>query len=203
MSSHFSSIWTSLLLPISLIALIGNNNPAVAVSSPQELANIQLSSKPSGEIKSVEPAEKIQFFCGSSYNDRLKKNVPTMIAQKGLQKRTIAQWVNSMDEYWTPERRCQQVSRGMQLANTAGNLKYITNGKMSDRRVICTTTEVNGDCKNVLMTVRPKDKPLKLLIEFNEIFNFHSDIVDQHTCGDPQIYLRIDLDRLWRNAGKV
>ena len=206
MNSYFSSICTAILLPISLIALMGNNNASVAVSSQQERANLQLGNKPIGETKSDKSAEKIQLTCGSSYNARLKKNVPTTIAQKGSEKRAIAQWVKPMGNYWTPQRRCQQVSQGMQAANAAGNLKYITNGKISKQRVICTETEVRGDCNNLLMALRAGDGSLKFLSEIKDILHCYyldNGIILEQSSHEAQINLSIDLDRLWETAPKV
>jgi Circadian oscillating protein COP23 len=205
MNSYFSSICTAILLPISLISSIGNN-PAIAVSSGLERSNIQPSDRLISDATLTNPIEKIQLFCGISYNTRLKKNVPTTIAQKGSEKRAIAQWLKPMGDYWTPERRCQQVSQGMQAANSAGNLKYITSGKMNGQRVICTETEVSGDCNNLLMALRVEDKSLKFLGEIKEIFNgYNSSFICGwgSSSGEPGIDLSIDLDRLWENSPKI
>jgi hypothetical protein len=53
------------------------------------------------------------------------------------------------------------------------------------------------------MTMRRDDKPLKFMNEFREIFNGRSEGVVEHSSGEPQIYLRINLKQLWKNAPKV
>ena len=203
MKNYFLSIYAAILLPVTLLWLAGNHNPANAVSSQPE----QVQVKPSRQLVSQnEPAEiedKIQFTCGTSYNNRLNKKVPTTLAWSPSGKRAMIQWVKQMDSNWTPEKRCQEVSQRMQQANIAGTMKFITNGKMNGQRVICSATEINGDCKNLLITLRPIDEPLKFMTEFREVFNGRSEGVVVHSSGEPQIYLRIDLNQLWKNAPKV
>jgi Circadian oscillating protein COP23 len=205
MKTYLPSVGSAFLLFTSLFTLACNIQSSGAASSQSDALNIF----PRSQLVSInEPAltDKIQLTCGSSYNARLKKNVPTTIAQKGSEKRAIAQWVKPMGEYWTPERRCQQVSQGMQAANTVGNLKYITNGKMNGQRVICTETEPAGDCNNLLMALRAEDKPLKFLGEIQVLFNgyyYYSFVCTGYSSGEPQIEYTIDLDRLWENAPKA
>jgi Circadian oscillating protein COP23 len=200
MTTYFSLIYTAILLPTSLLAI----DPSIAINYQSVRANIL----PESQLVSVnKPAleGKIQLTCGSSYNDQLKKNVPTTIAQKGSEKRAIAQWVEPMGNYWTQQRRCEQVSQGMQAANAAGNLKYITNREMSGQRVICTETEPAGDCNNLLMALRTEDKSLKFLGEIKGLFNGHYPFICifGHYSGEPQLDYSIDLDQLWKNAPKI
>jgi Circadian oscillating protein COP23 len=203
MKNHFSSICAAILLPVTLLSLAGNHNPASAVSSQPERLQIKHSRQLVSQNEPAEIEDKIQFTCGTSYNNRLNKKVPTTLAWSPSGKRALIQWVKQMDSNWTPEKRCQEVSRRMQEANTAGTMQFITNGKMNGQRVICSATEVNGDCKNLLMTMRRDDKPLKFMTEFREIFNGRSEGVVEHSSGEPQIYLRINLNQLWKNAPKV
>jgi Circadian oscillating protein COP23 len=203
MKNHFSSICTAILLPVTLLVLTGNHNPASAASYQPERLQIQPSRRLVSQNQPAEIEDKIQFTCGTSYNNRLNKKVPTTLAWSPSGKRALIQWVKQMDNNWTPEKRCQEVSRRMQEANTAGTMQFITNGKMNGQRVICSATEVNGDCKNLLMTMRRDDKPLTFMNEFREVFNGRSEGVVEHSSGEPQIYLRINLKQLWKNAPKV
>jgi Circadian oscillating protein COP23 len=204
MKNYFSSVSSAFLLFASLSTLTCTIQSSSAVSFQSDRSSILSISQ---LVSANEPAleDKIKLICGSSYNDRLKKNVPTTIAQKGSEKRAIAQWVEPMGNYWTPQRRCEQVSQGMQAANAAGNLKYITNRKMSGQRVICTETEPAGDCNNLLMALRTEDKSLKFLGEIKGLFNGHYSFtcIFDHNSGEPQLDYSIDLDRLWKNAPKV
>jgi Circadian oscillating protein COP23 len=203
MKKHFSSISTSILLSLSFAILNCTESQARAVSIDRVPANLSPSSQLVSQNESGELENQAQFTCASTYNDRLKKRVPTTIAWNGSGKRAFIQWVKQMDKYWTPEKRCQEVSQRMQEAYTAGTFKYLTNGKMNGQRVICTTTEINGDCKNLLMTLRPEDKPLKFMNELTELFNSRSDGPIEHSSGERRIYIRVNLNQMWKNAPSV
>jgi Circadian oscillating protein COP23 len=179
MNSYFSSICTAVLLPISFISLMGNNNPSSAVSSQPERANIQASSQLISDNRSVEPAEKVQFYCGKSYHGRLDKKVPTTIAQKGSEKHVLIQWVKPIGKYWTPEKRCQEASHRMQVANATGKIEYIINGKMNGQNVICSAISVGGGCNKLLITLHPGDKPLNFLIEFKDVLHGRPEPTEQ------------------------
>jgi Circadian oscillating protein COP23 len=179
MNNYYSLICTAILLPISFIALMGNNNPPVAVSYQREQVSTQLSSKPSGETKSAEPAEKVEFFCGSTYSARLHKKVPTTIAQKGAEKFMLVQWIRPMGDDWTPQKRCQEFARRMQAANHAGTVNYIISGKMNGQQVICTAAKVDGDCQYLLMTLHPDDKPSQFVSDLQDTLHGQGGIVEQ------------------------
>jgi hypothetical protein len=157
----------------------------------------------SPDESSTAPEEKIQFTCASTFNNKLQKKVPTTVAWKPSDKRAIVQWIEPMDDYWTPERRCSEISQRMQAADDAGTLKYLTNGKMNGQKVICTAIEVNGDCKNLLMTLRPQDKSIEFLSELKDVFNGRSEGPPQHSSGEPQLYIKVDLEEMWKNARQV
>jgi Circadian oscillating protein COP23 len=199
MKNHFSSVCTAILL----MAAIGNNHPVSAVSSQPTGSNITPSTQLVSQNELAEPEAKMQFTCGTSNNPRLNKRVPTTLAWSPAGKRALIQWVKQMDSNWTPEKRCQEVSKRMQEASNAGTMQYITNGKMNGQRVICTAMEVRGDCKNLLMTLRPGDNPLKFMGEFQEIFNGRSDEPVIHNSGYPQIYLRVNFKEMLKNAPKA
>lgn len=199
MKNYFSSVCTAILL----MAAIGNNHPASAVSSQPARSQMSPNSQLVSQNEPTEPEAKMQFTCGTSYSYRLNKRVPTTISWSPSGKRALIQWVKNMGTSWTPENRCQEVSRRMQEAYKAGTLKYLTNGKMQGERVICTAIEYKGDCKNLLMTMRPGDKSLTFMSELQDVFNGRSEGVFQHSSGEPQIYLSIDFKQLWKNAPKV
>jgi Circadian oscillating protein COP23 len=199
MKNYLSSVCTAILL----MAAIGNNHPASAVSSQPAQSQITPNSQLVSQNETAEEA-KMKFTCGTSHNPRLNKRVPTTLSwSPDGNKRALIQWVKQMDSNWTPEKRCQEVSKRMQEATNAGTMQYITNGKMNGQRVICSATEVNGDCKNLLMTLRSGDKASQFMSEFQDVFNGRSEGPIPHSSGEPQIYLRIDLNQLWRNAAKA
>ncbi len=206
MNKQLSLTYSSILLLIALTTSACSNTIKASEQSNAE-SNSQSASMPvstdSSSSPPTESAEKIQFACGSSYNDRLKQKVPTTIAWTASDRRAIVQWTKPMDSYWSPEKRCEQVSTQMSQAFEAGTLKYITNGKMNSQNVICTATEVRGDCKNLLMTLRSEDKPLQFLGELKDIFNGKNAGAVIHNSSDPQMYYEVDLQSIWKKASSA
>lgn len=202
MNKQLSLTYSSILLLIALTTSACSNTIKESEQSNAE-SNSQSASMPVSNDSSTnsptESAKKIQFACGSSYNDRLKQKVPTTIAWRASDRRAIVQWTKPMNSYWSPEKRCEQVSTQISQAFEAGTLKYITNGKIKGQNVICTATEVKGDCKNLLMTLRSEDKPLQFLGELKDIFNGRAAGAIEHS-SNAQIYIAIDLQSMWKDA---
>jgi hypothetical protein len=91
----------------------------------------------------------------------------------------------------------------MEEANTAGTLKFLTNGTMNGQRVICTATEVNGACKNLLITLRPQDNGTQFLEELKNIFNGRSMGSIPHGSAEHQRYIEVDWKNLWNKSAKI
>lgn len=207
MNKKLSSASASILLFITLATSACSNNidkseqsKVDPTSQPISMPVPTNSSTDSPTDSSTESTEKIQFACGSSYNAQLDKKVPTTIAWKSEDRRAIVQWTKPMSNYWSPEKRCEQVSTQMNQAFQADNVKFLTNGKMNGQNVICTATEVRGDCQNLLMTLRSEDKPLLFLDELRNTLNGKSSEPNIHTSDGVQMYFKIDLQAMWKNA---
>jgi Circadian oscillating protein COP23 len=141
--------------------------------------------------------DEAKFYCGSSYNAEKGKKVPTTIVWTPTRKTAIVQWVKPMGNYWTPERRCTEFSKKMNTAYQNKTLNFLTNGKIQGQRVICTANEVNGDCKDVLMTLRPQDKSLGMLGELNDLLSGRAvGGPIHHSSGEAQLYYQIDISAL-------
>ncbi|PSF31688.1 hypothetical protein C7H19_22380 [Aphanothece hegewaldii CCALA 016] len=78
---------------------------------------------------------------------------------------------------WPAERRCQEVTERFQEFSDAGNLRYVTTGKMNSYNVICVGDKrVSGyECRKngLLITLQPNDSPTAVM---NELFNINNRI---------------------------
>jgi Circadian oscillating protein COP23 len=152
-----------------------------------------------GIFTQVAPAQaesgEVQFVCGTSFHKESNRKVPTTIAWTPTGKVAIVQWVKSIGNYWTPERRCNEFSQRMTVAYQAGTLKFLTNSKKNGSSVICTATEVNGKCQNILMTLRPQDKAISFLSELKDVLNGRAAGPMSHSSGEPQVYIEIDMKK--------
>lgn len=143
-----------------------------------------------------------KFTCGTSFNERLKKRVPTTIYWTSTDKKAIIQWTKQINQNWTPQRRCEEFSGRIQSIYAANpDRLFFTNSKMGGSNVICATDRVNGACKQLLMTLRSGDNPLAFLQEFKETFNANYTVgVIQHGSPEPPIYVEIDMTAILKTA---
>ncbi|MEB3234111.1 MAG: COP23 domain-containing protein [Cyanobacteriota bacterium] len=59
------------------------------------------------------------------------------------------------DEGWSPQRRCQAVTKRFNLLYNANKLKYLTVGRMKGQSVICGSPTDDGGCAGLLYTLKP------------------------------------------------
>ncbi len=147
-------------------------------------------------------AEAGKFTCGTSFNEQLKKRVPTTIYWTSTDKKAIIQWTKQINQNWTPQRRCEEFSGRIQSVYAANpDRLFLTNGKMSGSNVICATDRVNGACKQLLMTLRSSDKPLLFLQDFKDTLNGNYITGPiQHSSLEQQVYVEIDMAAILKTA---
>ena len=99
------------------------------------------------------------YFCGNSLN-----NIPTTYARTKTGKRiSFISWQRSWSDEYTPEKRCDIVSKRFQKAEEKRLLNYITSGVVNKQNVICATRKYGGPCQELLFTLRDDDKPNDVL----------------------------------------
>jgi len=73
---------------------------------------------------------------------------------------------------WTPEKRCQEVTKRFQIFSDNGSLRYIATGTMNNQPVICVAEKKGSAFKcrgdGLLLTLQSNDNPSKVL---TELFN--------------------------------
>ena len=82
----------------------------------------------------------------------------------------VIRWTSSAFEAagWSPERRCEAVSKRFDSFYRQGRLTYITTGRMNSLPVICTAQTNGGPCDGLLYTLKPGQNAtatLKSLLE--------------------------------------
>jgi len=104
-----------------------------------------------------------QFVCENN-------SVPTTIAQTPTGDIPIIRWTSNYfsKDGWTPQVRCQEVSARFQRYYNSGSLKYLTTGLINKQPVICTADDLNGECKNLLFTLKLGTDPSEAL---RDLFN--------------------------------
>jgi hypothetical protein len=134
----------------------------------------------------------------SKYSCLVSNGVPRTIVDTKRGKIELIIWKsNFFGSKWSPESRCQEVSKRFQRFADEGNLRYVTTGKMNGTNVICVGDKrVSGyECRKdgLLITLQPQDNPMTVM---NELF----DINNRIRGGGIQRGGAIDLVRFLENA---
>ena len=98
-----------------------------------------------------------KFFCGSS------DGIPTTMVQSPQENYALIRWTSDLVSTWTPEQRCQEVTKRLQYYYKIGKLKYITTGIMKDFPIICVTDRKGGVCSGLLFTLKRGTNPNEVL----------------------------------------
>lgn len=145
--------------------------------------------------------ERLSFICSAGKQNN--KVYPTTYALNSLQKEERTALI-----YWkfpwfansnfTPQERCKMVSRRFQEAYDNESLRFITNSKVNDQPVICTSKISGGNCVTVLLTLRKSDDPIQVLTHLkNRLRGRGGDIIRHSPRSDNiSIYYEIDIDKL-------
>jgi Circadian oscillating protein COP23 len=107
-----------------------------------------------------------RFFCGQSRVSAATKTIPTTFAQTKRGNVPVIRWQStffSSSNIYTPQKRCEEVSRRFQKYYSEGTLAYLTAGQMNAQNVICVSDEYGGPCQGLLLTLEPKDNPQTVL----------------------------------------
>ena len=98
---------------------------------------------------------------------------------------------------WTPEKRCQEVTRRLQEFSNEGTLRYVTTGRIGDYNVICVGDKrVSGyACRKdgLLITLQSNDNPTRVM---NDLF----DINNRVRGGGIERGEAIDMEDFLENA---
>jgi hypothetical protein len=121
---------------------------------------------PFNSASAAEQNFSARFFCGQSRIPTANKTVPTTFAHTKRGNVPVIRWEStffSSSNVYTPQKRCEEVSRRFQKYYSEGTLAYLTAGQMNAQNVICVSDEYGGPCQGLLLTLEPKDNPQVVL----------------------------------------
>lgn len=144
----------------------------------------------------------IQFACGQSFNSQSKQYVFTTFAWNSRNKKPIITWNKETlsDSGFDPQTRCEAVSPRFQEAYTNQTLEFLTYGTMNGQSVICTSSQVGGECQTLLLTLLPQDDPLEVLELLSNIFLGYASSPLQQSSEDSihevdnRIYVEVNIE---------
>jgi len=176
-----------------------NSDTPAQKQSPKE-APAEVEEKP--EAQAQQPSSDVQFICAEGYDQQTDSRLPTTYAWTERGKIAVIRWSTKFfGEKYTPQKRCELVSPRFQKAYNNDTLSYLTNGTLNGKPVICTATQKNGDCANLLLTLRPQDDPLSILKGLSDVLQGRQSGPVRHRSGRPsQVYYQIDMEKFLRTA---
>lgn len=172
------------------------NFQSLAIALTVGISSINVLSAPSmAQISSSD----YQFFCNRGYDKKTKGYFPTTFVRYDNHKYALILWKKHMPGI-TPQQRCNEVSQRFQKAYKNGSLNIITNGIMNGQPVICTAKEFQGDCADLLVTLKPNEDSLTVLNQLKDSLSGRGVGATPQSSGPRQVYIQIDLENALRNA---
>jgi hypothetical protein len=106
-----------------------------------------------------------------------RNGYPTTVAYTERGKVEIIVWKKRIwGSVWTPQRRCQEVTKRFQKHSDNGNLRYVWYGKKNNYNVICVVRHTSWGYKcredGILITLESGDNPdevMKALFDFDRV----------------------------------
>jgi hypothetical protein len=149
------------------------------------------------------PNQNIQFICDRSYDQASSQYVYNTLAWNEKSKKPIIVWQQEdfSGNGYPPKVRCDEVSPRFQAAYEKGSFKYMTHGEMNGQPVVCTASEVGGDCDALLITLKHQDNAEKTLTQLSDILlGYASAAPLQQSSGDitydqeNRPYVEVDIE---------
>jgi hypothetical protein len=100
------------------------------------------------------------FYCDTSSN----KPVTVYQNHEGDTEPWI-RWTSNYfkDAGYDPLTRCEDVSGRLETYRRNRELRFVTTGEMNGQNVICTASEFNGGCEELILTLKPDENPVRAL----------------------------------------
>lgn len=162
-----------------------------------------ISSETSTNTETKANGKEVSFICRKGYHAASGERLPTTYARTSRGKIAVIRFKTQYfkGSGYDPLRRCEEIAPRFDKAYHNGSLKLLTNGRINSQPVICTTYEYNGGCETLLITLRPKDDPQKILIGLTDTLNGRQRGGVIHNSSGKQWYYRVDdIDKFLATA---
>jgi hypothetical protein len=147
------------------------------------------------------PNQDIQFTCDRRYDQATSQYAYNTLAWNEKAKKPIVVWKQEdfSGNGYPPKVRCEQVSPRFQEAYENGSFKYLTHGTMNEQPVVCTASEVGGDCNTLLITLKHQDDAEQTLEQLSNILLGYASAPLQQSSGkitydQNKPYVEVDIE---------
>ncbi len=144
--------------------------------------------------------KQVNFFCHDFFDRASGEKIPTTVAWVP-ERQGHVRFISWKSEYfaksgWTPQKRCQEVSRKFQNFFDSGKLNYLTAGTNNGLSVIC-AVQINEKCngENQLFTLKTGNDNQLVLVQLMNILEGKSSEPLGQSSGN-----KIDVHSFLKNA---
>lgn len=96
---------------------------------------------------------------------------------------------------WSPEARCQEVSKRFESYHRDGTLNFLTTGRMNRQSVVCVAQSQGGPCSGLLFTLKPGSNPGQTLQKLLDVRHRATGPLNESAA---RVY--IDMEKFLNNA---
>ncbi|MBD2302450.1 COP23 domain-containing protein [Nostoc sp. FACHB-190] len=170
----------------------------VALTLVTSLTSFVVSQSPSFSQSNSAKSQtgKVTFFCQPMFDAASGQRIPATVAWVPERKGHV-RFIGWKSEYfnrsgWTPEKRCQEVTKKFQEFYAQGRLNYLSYGKRNGSHVICAFANSGETCNgtNQLFTVRSGSDPRQVIQRLMDIAEGKSAEPIFQNSGD-QLYISV------------
>lgn len=165
------------------------------VTSLTSLA-VSLSPSFSQSNSATSQPDKVTFFCQPMFDAASGERIPATVAWIPERKGHV-RFIGWKSEYfnksgWTPEKRCQEVTKKFQEFYAQGRLNYLSYGKRNGNPVICAFANQGETCNDInqLFTVKSGSDPREVIQRIMDIAEGKSAEPIFQNSGD-QLYISV------------
>ena len=165
--------------------------------------SINLSPSLSQSTSSESQPNKLTFFCREKFDTASGEKIPVTVAWIPERKGHVYV-IGWKSEYfnkggWTPQERCQKVTKKFQEAYEQEHLNYLSSGKNLGYPIICGLANQGESCNgnNQLFTVKSGSNPEQVLQRLSDSLEGNASEPILQSSGE-QIY--IDVQKLLKKA---
>ncbi len=149
-------------------------------------------------------ADSVTFMCKEIFDTASETNIPATVAwvpkRQGGHVRLIG-WKSEYFSTWSPDKRCEAVTKNFQKYYDEGRLDYLSTGKRNGYPVICAAKQGENCTKdNHLFTIKHGHNPQLVLQRLLGIIGGDTSTIILQTSGKQ---LHVEIQNVFDNAPLV
>ena len=182
----------------TMIALANSISPTFSQTTGENTPDTSTQEK----IENTQP-DAVKFMCKEIFDTAGESNIPATVAwvpKRNGHVRLIG-WKSEYFSTWSPEKRCESVTKNFQKYYDEGRLDYLSTGKRNGYPVICAAKQGENCTKdNHLFTIKQGHNPKLVLQRLLGIFEGQSSTVLYQSSGKQ---LHVEMQKIFDDAPLV